>query len=385
MVGPSLAKQSRVWQGAPSVVTLCVGRERGRNSFTMRRGPAATPSGGGRTARRTFSQAVDQAAAMAFPISVEQLNGETLELEVEPETRIEEVKQQIRKMHMWEDKVKRATTVVEVILGDKKLRDEETVGQVGLSAGSRVSAMFRPNLARCSERSALGADLDADASVIVEIPNTETDVRLQAFTGCTRLGKVIIPCSVTRIGDLAFCGCISLTEVTIPDSVTHIGGSAFKGCSSLTDLTMPNSVTHICNYAFSGCSSLTRLTIPDSVIHVGDGAFGSCSSLIELTMPGSMTRIEHGAFAGCSSLTGLTIPNSVTHVGNWAFLECSALTKVLIPTSVTQIGDGAFQRCSSLSDVTIPSSVTHIGDWAFEGCRLIPQSDYPRLPDVDWG
>ena len=53
---------------------------------------------------------------MAFWIAVELLNVEALDLEVEPERRTKEVKQQIREMHMW------ATTVVELLVGDKKLR-----------------------------------------------------------------------------------------------------------------------------------------------------------------------------------------------------------------------------------------------------------------------
>ena len=39
-------------------------------------------------------------------------------------------------------------------------------------------------------------------------------------------GAVVIPDSVTSIGDRAFWGCRKLTSITIPDSVTSIGNYA---------------------------------------------------------------------------------------------------------------------------------------------------------------
>ena len=46
-------------------------------------------------------------------------------------------------------------------------------------------------------------------------------------------GDVVIPDSVTVIGDWAFTGCKTLTSITIPDSVIKIEGAAFSGCINL--------------------------------------------------------------------------------------------------------------------------------------------------------
>lgn len=42
----------------------------------------------------------------------------------------------------------------------------------------------------------------------------------------------------------------NIRSVVIPDSVTSIGNYAFRDCSSLTSITLPNSVTSIGKYAF---------------------------------------------------------------------------------------------------------------------------------------
>ena len=70
-----------------------------------------------------------------------------------------------------------------------------------------------------------------------------------------------------------FIGCRSLTSLIIPDSVTNIGDYAFSGCRSLTDIVIPDSVTNIGDYAFWNCGSLTNIVIPNSVTSIGDNAF----------------------------------------------------------------------------------------------------------------
>ena len=176
-----------------------------------------------------------------------------------------------------------------------------------------------------------------------------------------------IPASVTRIGASAFYVCTGLTSVTIGNSVETIEGWAFSGCTGLTSVTIPDSVTSIGSSAFAYCTGLTSVTIGNSVTSI-DGAFSNCTGLTSVTIPASVTSIGDDAFRGCRGLTSVTIPNSVTSIGDWAFYNCTGLTSVTIPDSVTSISYGAFYNCTGLTSVTIPDSVTSIGDYAFYQC-----------------
>lgn len=87
--------------------------------------------------------------------------------------------------------------------------------------------------------------------------------------------EIVIPNSVTSIGEWAFSGCRGLTSVMIPDSVTRINEGAFENCTELMSVTIPDRVTSIDDSAFSGCEKLMRIMIGNSVSHIGYKAFYS--------------------------------------------------------------------------------------------------------------
>ena len=188
--------------------------------------------------------------------------------------------------------------------------------------------------------------------------------------------SVVIPDSVTSIGDYLFSGFSSLTSVTLGNSVHSIGRFAFTSCN-LTSVTFPNSVTSIGDYAFNSCASLTSLAIPNSITSINEGAFSGCAALTSLIIPNSVTSIMESAFELCSGLTSVTFGNSVTSIGLGAFRFCSALTTLTIPNSVTSIEPQAFMNCTNLSSVIISSSVTNIGENAFQGCNRITSITMP--------
>ena len=174
-----------------------------------------------------------------------------------------------------------------------------------------------------------------------------------AFSFCSSLSEIVIPSSVTSIGDGAFSCCHSLSEIVIPSSVTSIGDHAFSGCDSLSEIVIPSGVTSIGNYAFSGCSSLKYISIPKSVIGLNGNPFVEWEGKLECLSPNfvyeddilfNKDKSRIISFRN-QNVESYVIPSSVTSIGDWAFSNCDSLSEIVIPSSVTSIGDGAFSNC----------------------------------------
>lgn len=225
------------------------------------------------------------------------------------------------------------------------------------------------------------------------IPNNVTSIGNYTFYGCSGLTSVTIPNNVTSIGNATFKECNGLTAVYITnleawckiifkDNPLQYAHHLYLNGDEIKDLVIPNSLTSIGDNIFSGCSGLTTVTIPNSVKDIGSRAFHGCSGLTSVTIPTSVMSIGSSAFYNCSGLTSVTIPNSVKDIGSGAFYNCSGLTSVNIPNSVKSIGNYAFFKCSKLK--TIITGWATIGEYAFGYCEEL--MDFfcvaPKAPNV---
>ena len=141
-------------------------------------------------------------------------------------------------------------------------------------------------------------------------------------------------------------------KVIMPDTLTHIGDYAFLNCTGLTEVVISNSVASIGESAFENCKNLKTITIGDAVVSIDRRAFTGCSNILDITLPGSVTYIREGAFINCTGLESIIIPTGVNSIENMVFWGCSNLTSIIIPENVTSIGYYAFKDCNNLTNAT---------------------------------
>ena len=268
-----------------------------------------------------------------------------------------------------------------------------------------------------------------------------THIEALGFHYCQEVTKIVIPSSVTSIGDCAFINCLSLTRINIPSNVTSIGIGVFAGCVALKDITIPSSVTNIGDHAFGGCWELKDLTIPSSVTSIGDSAFYDCKNLdlvinnternvtvgsnafeecksvtweipdeestgLQFEVSGTTAMVANGdyskldsafipskvkidgnvytvtgivnnAFYNCKSLTYLKVSGGVANMGVSTFSGCENLETVVLGDGIKKISNSLFNGCTSLSDINIPASVTEIEGSAFGSCTSLTSIDIP--------
>ena len=261
----------------------------------------------------------------------------------------------------------------------------------------------------------------SDKSSILVIPETLDGHTVSKIGNHTftehGMSEIVIPDTVTEIGDEAFFVCRNLTSIVLPDSVVKVGVNPFISCYNLSEVTV--SPDHPALEVVDGVlfskqdqrliyypetKQAKAYQIPSGTLIIGENAFHSCENLTSIFIPDSVTVIEKNAFSGCSGLTAMTIPTSVIKVGANPFVYCYDLSEVTvspehpalevidgvlfskgdhsliyyppwkqetayeIPSGIETIGDSAFSNCSSLTSVSIPDSVTELGNRAFEFC-----------------
>lgn len=204
---------------------------------------------------------------------------------------------------------------------------------------------------------------------VVEIPAEHEgkpvkEIGRKAFSSATlstgHLKEIIIPASVTSIGDYAFADCELLEKVTIKGAVTKIGIAAFRSCKALTTISLPEGLVEISDYAFDLCTNLEPITIPSTVTNIGFDVFRACP---KITGTAASTN-----FNGVYTLS--------TPGGKWVVRAERTITDANLPDNTIGIAGGAFKNCNSLVVVEIPKNVKYICKAAFDGASELTTVNY---------
>lgn len=265
---------------------------------------------------------------------------------------------------------------------------------------------------------AVVSDCSAVAKGVIEIDSEYdgvpvTEIGISAFDGIAGITGVVVPESVTKVGDLAFANCVALETVEFKGSECVLGTSVFRSNGKLTDVTLPSALTSIPKQSFFDCPSLKNITIPASVTSIGSEAFATCSALESVKIPSKVSSIGSNAFIRCSSVesydvesgnityksidgilydaagrtliqypcgsdaTSVTVASGARVIGDGAFAGNRKIKAVSLPEDIETVQDYAFQYCESLESVNLPHGIQTLGVEAFGHCTALKSIEIP--------
>lgn len=168
---------------------------------------------------------------------------------------------------------------------------------------------------------------------------------------------VIIPDSVSVIGEGAFERNKVVENVSFPNSLKSIEKNAFAYCDNLDGVSFKSEsqLESIGIAAFNDCKKMRYFQMPDTVSKIENYAFAHCESLREISLP-NITVVPFGAFQGCNSLKKVTIDEGVVSIAGHTFWGCTSLEKINLPSTLVEMGQAAFNKCSSLKYIELPEN-----------------------------
>ena len=239
----------------------------------------------------------------------------------------------------------------------------------------------------------------------VDLPTTLISVGDYAFADQPGVGILAIPDGIESFGVACFSG-FCITELLLPDSVSYVGESAFSGCACIEELTLPGDIGYVGSGAFSGCSGLKEITLPVDLvagnifsgvnqletIHYLKGKTGvmydretfhdnydkyyrktleyqSQETLRDIDFEEGITRIGSCVFRrqdeGDRLLTHIELPSTLESIGDYAFYGQSGLRNLLLPQGLRVLSNGCFGGCTSVSLIEFWGDVPQIDPSAF--------------------
>lgn len=178
---------------------------------------------------------------------------------------------------------------------------------------------------------------------------------------CKNLTSIIIPDSITEIGQAAFNRCTSLARAELPRRLKSLGKHSFSGdCKTLTELKIPKTVQYISGEMMNGCNGITTLEIEE-----GNEIYESQGNCI-------VRKADRQLVCGTKNCE---IPENIASVGENAFYKMD-IEKLSLPKGVESIGTAAFQYCEKLKELCLSDGLKKIGSLAFSGCAF----DYVSIP-----
>ncbi|MBP5499633.1 MAG: leucine-rich repeat domain-containing protein [Bacteroidales bacterium] len=158
--------------------------------------------------------------------------------------------------------------------------------------------------------------------------------------GNKNLSEVVFPTESTSftIGDYAFHQ-IAIKNLILPSTVTRVGDYAFERCPELYSVEMEG-LKNDCtfgNYVFNQCPALQHVSLSEGVQNIGDYMFNQCVILESIRIPSTCKTIGERAFQFCYDIHQVTIPEGVELIKYNAFEGAGLTDLYIMATSIDKI------------------------------------------------
>lgn len=206
----------------------------------------------------------------------------------------------------------------------------------------------------------------------------------------TRIQKLVLPSTLTYIGEGAFGGCEQLQTVTFAKKYNKlvVGKNAFFS-RKMKKIVFPEGTYELKDNA---AGLIPEITIPSTVKKIGSGVVNWNTKKVTISKNNKKFKMKNGILytkdekklLGVSANAGknIKISNKTTSIAANAFYHTKVKT-VALNKKITRIPKGAFANCSKLVSVTGTDRVTEIGYAAFKGCiKLTDIGDISNLKTV---
>lgn len=208
-------------------------------------------------------------------------------------------------------------------------------------------------------------------------------IKKGAFSGNSKLTKIIVPTSVTKIDKGAFEKMGALVTLELPFIGESANSDAYYAESKTAEGKAVDAARTIA-YIFG-----TEEYDMGAPVTVSYDSKSSTTCYMPLTFREVIVNataeysIPMYAFNGAVNLTSIVLKGKVDAIGQYAFAGCKELTAIELPETVVTVYENAFENCAKLKSLTVKAATITVKDGAFLGTKLARTALDGKVADLN--
>lgn len=240
----------------------------------------------------------------------------------------------------------------------------KTVGEYGFCESKLAGSVVLPD---GMETIAHGAFMNLQISS-VDIGGTVT-MGGSAFYSCPQLASVNLRTDLNRlqsINNQAFALSAAIEEIVMPDSLTKLGDGAFSNITALKRVHIGAGLTGDISMFITGSNDLSELTVSEN-----NPVYSADHNVLYGNMVyenGEKDSYGNELISGkhlilslpTNTFTEYTVAPGTVQIDAQAFRNNTSLQKVVLPEGLKRLNTGSFNNCTSLTDINFPDSLEYV-------------------------